>query len=130
MLLNTCTEGITLQEKLVWTCADTYLSLQGGDETLSCLNKKIMSALTQVQERDDMIDMMRGLALVPNTVSSYFGQAKPGVMGLSSTQMKGVDGKAPTRKVLSKAGRDTPYGRYPPVTVAKPVRAVQEGSRG
>jgi hypothetical protein len=56
-----------------------------------------------------MIDMMRGLALVPTTVSSFFGQAKPGVMGPSSTQMKRAGGKALIRKVLHKACRDTQY---------------------
>jgi hypothetical protein len=80
-------------------------------------------------EVDDVMGMMQGLALA--TVSSHFGQAKPGVVGPSSTQMKKTSGgKAPTRKVVNKAGRDTPYTRYPPVTAVKPVSTAQEGARG
>jgi hypothetical protein len=77
-------------------------------------------------EVDNMVGMMQGLALA--TMPSHFGQVKPGVVGPSSTQMKKTSGgKAPTRKVVTKAGRDTPYTRYPPV---KPVSTAQEGARG
>ncbi len=81
-------------------------------------------------EVDDMVGMMQGLAIVPSNVSSHFGQVKPGVVGPSSTQMKTSGGKAPTRKVVNKAGRNTPYTRYPPVTAVKPVSTAQEGARG
>jgi hypothetical protein len=61
MLLNTCTERYYVTRKISVDTRRHVFKLSGGDEMLSCLNKKIMSIPTHVQERDDMIDMMRRL---------------------------------------------------------------------